>query len=178
MDRNKWILVGAAVVVVVIVVAVLITRWAITPGSESSYAPPTTGKSTSSATVAPVPANAVVYDVGATGTPANVAVPQIQAPSAQNDPSAQYRSYGIKIENGQFTPDTVVLNYGDVIDLEITAVDGNYDFTQPDFGWHSNIAKGATQRIQGSASAKGKFTFYCKSCGGPSKGPVGYIIIK
>ena len=41
----------------------------------------------------------------------------------------------------------------------------------------ADIAQGATQRIQFGATAEGKFIFYCKSCGGPSQGPVGYLVI-
>ena len=179
MDSRKKITIGIAVIAVVIVVGFIVLVWrpmatvpAPSPGTTSS-----SSSSPGSATMAPVPANAVVLNQGQSSTDPSVAVPVIQSVGAPNS-DAQYRSYAIKIQGGQFIPSTVVLNYGDTMDLEITAVDGNYDFTQPDYGFHANIAKGATQRIQGNANIKGDFTFYCESCGGPAKGPVGHMIVK
>ncbi len=178
MESKKWIWVGAGVIVIIIIATVFITR-SFMGSSEENYAQPTPYQApTSSATRGEVPSDAVVLDVGAKNVPPNVGVPSIQAPSAPNNAAAQFRSFPIKIENGEFVPNTFVLNSGDTMDLEITAVDGDYDFTQPDYGFSATIKKGNTQRIQGSASIQGKFTFYCKSCGGPAKGPVGYFIIK
>ena len=68
-------------------------------------------------------------------------------------------------------------NRGETVNLSVTAVDANYSFTQPDYGFNDMIAKGKTQTIQFQAMASGNFSFYCSSCGGPLKGPVGHIII-
>ena len=69
------------------------------------------------------------------------------------------------------------MNQGDIVNLEITAADANYGFTQPDYGLNASIVKGKTQQIQFQALQSGNFEFYCGSCGGPAKGPVGHIIV-
>lgn len=180
---NKQKIVGAVAAVIVVALAVGAgwylrgTSGSGTAGSSGAGAGPGSAGTPSSATRAPVPANVVVPNKGATSTPAGVAVPDIQSvgDAAGN---VQYRSFSISIQNGAFTPATVAVNQGDTVDLEITAVDANYSFTQPDYGFNAPIAKGKTQRIQFQALSPGDFTFYCGSCGGPAKGPVGHLIVK
>jgi plastocyanin len=184
MDDTKKII---SVVVIVIVIAIIAVVWyrypsgpviSGTPGSGTGVASSSTTPASTSAssTRAPVPANITVPNQGATGTPASVAVPTAQV---AGDPSGSvsYRSFNISIQNNAFSPNTVVVNQGDTVNLEVTAVDAAYTFTQPDYGFNSPIAKGKTQRIQFQALENGQFTFYCGSCGGPSKGPVGHLII-
>ena len=108
--------------------------------------------------------------------PPNVAKPTTVVPASPGG-SESLRRFSLKIQDDKFSPDTVIVNKGDVIQLSITALDKNYDFTQPDFGFKKSISKGQTQEIGFQASAVGKFTFFCSACGGPDKGPVGYIII-
>jgi len=132
-----------------------------------------------STTVAPVPANVVIPNEGDKSAPSGVAVPNIQTSAHPSGGSSQYRQFPISANNNTFVPATIAVNVGDIIDLEITAVDKDYDFTQPDYGFSSlSIQKGTTKKVQFQAVSSGKFTFYCSSCGGPSNGPVGYIIIK
>ena len=121
------------------------------------------------------PLNAMVPDSNSL-VPSNVAKPTTVAPASPGG-SESLRRFSLKIQDDKFSPDTVIVNKGDVIQLSITALDKNYDFTQPDFGFKKSISKGQTQEIGFQASATGKFTFFCNACGGPDKGPIGYIII-
>ncbi len=123
------------------------------------------------------PRNVVVPEKDSTNVPSGVAKPQVVAAGSPNNDSS-YRSFNIQAREGQFTPNTVIVNEGDIVDIRITAVDGNYDFTQPDFGFRVAIPKGTTKIVQFGATASGKFTFYCTACGGLSKGPLGYVIIE
>jgi heme/copper-type cytochrome/quinol oxidase subunit 2 len=118
----------------------------------------------------------VVPNKGAANAPANVAVPVVQA-AGNPAGSVDYRSFNISIRGGTFSPDTVIVKQGDTVNLEFTAVDAAYAFTQPDYGFNTPIAEGKPQTIQFQALQTGNFAFYCASCGGPSKGPVGHIII-
>jgi len=123
-----------------------------------------------------VPSNVTVPNKGASSTPAGVAVPVVQG---AGDPSGDvsYRSFNISIQNDAYTPNTVIVNQGDTVNLELTAVDAAYGFDQPDYGFNAAIPQGKTQTIQFQALQTGSFTFYCASCGGPSKGPVGHIVV-
>lgn len=141
-------------------------------------APVTSSTATTSAvtpTRAPAPTDVVVPALDQTTT-ADVAVPQVVAPASSHS-SASFRSFSIEADGDQFTPSTIIVNVNDVVNIVITAVDKNYDFTQPDYGLKQSILKGQTKTIQFGATAAGKFTFYCASCGGPSAGPIGYIVV-
>ena len=143
-------------------------------GTGSSAA--TTGMATSSTRTA-VPVDVTVPNKGGTSTAAvGVAVPAVQG-AGDLSGNVSYRSFNIDIQYDAFSPDTVIVKQGDTVDLELTAVDMNYAFTQPDYGFNAPIAKGKTQRIQFQALQSGNFTFYCASCGGPAKGPVGHLIV-
>lgn len=123
-----------------------------------------------------VPSNVVVPGATSTNVPANVAKPQVIGPANPNN-TASFRSFSITISGSAFTPNTVIVKVGDTAHINFTAVDKNYDFTQPDYGFNVSIPKGQTKLVEFSATAEGKFTFYCKTCGGPSSGPVGYIVV-
>ncbi|RJP43608.1 hypothetical protein C4587_02935 [Candidatus Parcubacteria bacterium] len=129
-----------------------------------------------SETRAPAPENVTVPEKDSSNVPENVAVPGIVAPSAPTSDSS-FRSFDIKVEGDKFVPDTVIVKKGDAIRLSITAVDGDYDFSQPDYGVKTSLPRGKAKLVGFSATAEGKYTFFCESCGGPEKGPIGYIVV-
>jgi heme/copper-type cytochrome/quinol oxidase subunit 2 len=179
MSNTKKIML-AVIVIVVVIIIVALSGWYVNMKRASVASPSgsgTTGLVTpTSSTRTDAPTNVAVPDKGASNVAANVAVPVVQG---AGDPAGNvsYRSFNIAIQNGAYTPNTVVVKQGDTVDLEFTAADAAYDFTQPDYGFNAAIAKGKTQKIQFQALATGNFIFYCASCGGPSKGPVGHIIV-
>jgi heme/copper-type cytochrome/quinol oxidase subunit 2 len=183
LTNKKLAIIGAIIVVVVmaIVWVVIATRPQGTSpttangNSQNGGAASATAASVT-ATHLPVPENVVVPNAGATNVPATVAVPQVEAAASQTSGS-QYRSFDIMIENGQFVPDTIAVNLGDIVNLELSAVDANYDFTQPDYSLGVPIPQGENVRKEFQANVSGKFVFYCSLCGGPAKGPVGYLIV-
>ena len=140
------------------------------PGAAASSAVPK--KST---TWTPAPANITVPEKGAT-VPQNVATPKAVQAAAVGS-SANYRGYEVAIRGNAFSPDTVIVSKGDVAHIVFASVDADYDIVQPDYGVSALVPQSQTKTIQFDATAAGKFTFYCKSCGGPENGPVGYIIV-
>lgn len=182
-SRKQFTLI-AVVIVVLIVAAIVLAMMgnksgSTTPGNNpvGTGRPTSPGAPSSTAPVTrlPLPANVAVPEEGASST-ANVAVPQTESAAAPGV-AAKYRSFNISVTGSAFTPDTVAVNQGDTVNLEITATGGSYDFTQPDFGFNASLPVGQTKTIQFQATASGKFIFYCSSCGGPSKGPVGYLLV-
>ncbi len=174
----KKIAIAAAAVVLlgVIVLVVVSNNKKTSTGVNAPSGPgiPGAGTPGGSATRADITTPIAVPDRGNSSTAANVAVPVIQSPASPGGDSS-YRSFTLAISASGFSPNTVIAKQGDVIDLNITSSDGTYDFTQPDYGFHVTLTKGQSKKIQFQATATGKFTFYCSSCGGPSKGPTGYI---
>jgi plastocyanin len=108
--------------------------------------------------------------------PENVAKPAIVVPSAPTAES-QLRVFEIKINEDRFLPDTVIVRKGDIVRVKFTAVDKGYDVYQPDYGFRQEIPKGESKPVGFGAHAVGRFTFFCKTCGGPAEGPVGYLMV-
>jgi len=101
-------------------------------------------------------------EVGASTTPKDVAVP---TNVLETGPSA-FRQFEMKGEGGKYVPSTLVVNEGDVIDINFTAVDAKYNVFFPDFGVYRTIEKGASMKIQFQGYPFGKYGFYCKDiCG-------------
>lgn len=104
----------------------------------------------------------------------NIATPQVVVAAAPGA-TAQDRSFNITVSADQFLPSTIIINAGDTARINLTAKDKNYDFYQPDYGFSLQLNTGATKLLLFQGTNAGKFTFYCRSCGGPDKGPTGFI---
>ena len=123
-----------------------------------------------------VPEDIVVPELGAE-VEEEVAVPQTvteAAPGAE----AKFRRFEIKAENNLYTPSTIIVNKGDLIDINFTAVDNKYDFVLPDYGMKQVAEAGETKTIAFQAVNEGKFLFYSDLYGGFEGEMKGYIIIK
>jgi heme/copper-type cytochrome/quinol oxidase subunit 2 len=188
-NKKEMIIAAAAAVVIVVVIVAFIAVGkrgnvpsVVNNNSQATGSPASvSGSATSASTSAPVtrlpvPANVVVPDAGAQNVAQGIAVPQVEA-AASPVGNNKYRSFNIIIQNGQFMPDTIAVNLGDVVNLNLSAVGANYDFTQPDYSLGVPVPAGGNVRKQFQANVSGKFVFYCSTCGGPAKGPVGYLIV-
>jgi hypothetical protein len=119
--------------------------------------------------------NTAIPGVGDKNVADNVAVPDALTNLTPGG-AIQKRSFDdLLIDNDKFDPDTIVVHQGDTLRLNFTAVDKDYDFTQPDYFLSYPIPKGQKKMIPFQATIAGKFTFYCEKCGGPARGPVGYL---
>lgn len=117
-----------------------------------------------------------VPEIGSPNVPPNVAVPKTVADAAPKA-EAKFRVFDLKFANGAVEPETVIVREGDTIRLNLLAVDRAYDFTQPDYGFNLELPKGTPKVLEFAGVQTGKFLFYCKQCGGPDKGPLGYILV-
>jgi plastocyanin len=178
-DKKKVIEIAIAVVVVIALIVVLLVirgnggspAGGNLPGPESA-----SSSAQASPTRSPAPAVVVVPDAGAKNISSSIAVPQVETAAAPTSDS-KYRSFDVIVQNGEFMPSTIDVNQGDEVNLQIGAVGGNYDFTQPDYGFRVPLPNGKNVHFEFGATAPGKFVFYCSVCGGPAKGPVGYLIV-
>lgn len=177
-----------AVIVAAVVIFVGIFVWASlkgTPGS-SLGGPGGTIQDTGPVTRESLPRNVVIVvpDTQSADAPENVAVPETVAPAGgPQRGDSKYRSFEIKISVTKFEPDTIIARIGDTVRISATAVGGDYDLFQPDYDFRvpqkigAILKSGETQSVQFDATAEGKFVFFCKSCGGPENGPVGYFVV-
>ncbi len=177
MNKEKIALIVAMIIIVVLALALILRGNSGAPYGTTSGG----GANGPSAPLRPVTRTDVPPGVTVPGLKdANVAPdtakPYTVAPAGPGTQS-KLRGYNIQISGRQFIPDNIVVNVGDTAHINLTAVDMGYDFYQPDYGLSTTIAKGQQKLVEFSAITTGKFTFYCKSCGGPAKGPIGYIIV-
>jgi heme/copper-type cytochrome/quinol oxidase subunit 2 len=112
--------------------------------------------------------NLKVPEVGATSTPAEIAVPKSSAVVEGASGSAAIRTFEITADNKTYTPSTIVVNEMDIITIELTSVDDDYNILFPDFGVYRQAAKGTTSKFQFQAYPFGDYEFYCEGCGGMS----------
>lgn len=125
-------------------------------------------------TAAAEPARHVTVPNGASDrVPENVARPTF----VSNPDSAGIRSFSLAVSNGLLSPDTVIVKLRDIVRLTFASADKKYDFYQPEYGWGQSVAKGRSASLEFQASAAGTFTFFCRSCGGPERGPRGTLIV-
>ncbi|MDO8664134.1 MAG: cupredoxin domain-containing protein [Candidatus Liptonbacteria bacterium] len=180
-ENNKKIVIGVGIAVVVVILAYFAFSQKgsnVSTGNKSGGAGAvggTAGEPVKSATRQEVSSGIVVPDTTSTVS-ANVAKPSIVAQAAPGS-SSKFRSFSLSVTGGKFVPDTVIVNAGDTVHLNITAADKDYDFYQPDYGLSTPLPKGTQKVVEFQATSLDKYTFYCKACGGPSKGPVGYVTV-
>ena len=169
-EGMRKIFMWVIVIIAVVSIGFGILSKSITPRRDGE---PTSG--TGFATRQPAPATVVVPDKE-TEVPAYVAKPKSVSPAALGV-EAKLRIFEITATATVFTPDTVVVNQGDVVRIKVTALDGDYDLDQPDYGFSQSIRNGEVKPLEFQASAAGVFKFFCPSCGGPTKGPLGSLIV-
>jgi heme/copper-type cytochrome/quinol oxidase subunit 2 len=155
MEKKKWYgIVAACVIVACVVLAVVLQREEPTvPGTqETPVAPagPSGPTLENEGYVSDIPQDAVVT------------TPAAEAPAAPNV-TERFRVYGISVTVDGYTPDTIVVNKGDVVQLNLTAVDGPYDFSMPYNGLSQSMAKGETKQVNFGATAEGTFEFRCSA---------------
>lgn len=106
----------------------------------------------------------------------DIAVPEVVT-SAAPGVSAKFRKFTIKAEGDKFSPSKVIVNKGDTVHIDFTAVDKEYDITFPDYGMKQTAPKDQTKILEFQAVAEGQFLYYCDSCGGLDSEARGYIIV-
>lgn len=81
-------------------------------------------------------------------------------------------------EKYDFTPETINVNLGDKVVLEITATDTEHGFGLSAFDIDQKLPQGQTVTIEFVADKKGEFTFKCTSfCGWGHFGMDGKLIV-
>ncbi len=128
---------------------------------------------------AEVPVDTVVPEISTELSEAQkkeIAVPTVVVPAAPGS-SSKFRNFKISAENDAFVPTKVIANAGDTVHIDFTAVDKSYDIIFPGYNMMQSAKAGETKILEFQALRSGDFTYYCPSCGGPTQGPTGHIII-
>lgn len=100
-------------------------------------------------------------DAGTTSTE-GVAIPRYTTAAGKKG-EASFRVFNMEAVGKTFIPETIVVNDGDLIKLEIQAKDGDYDIFFPDFGVYKELPEGKLVSLQFQAAPFGKYAFFCKN---------------
>lgn len=126
-----------------------------------------------------VPAGTIVPGIAELLSPAQqkeIAVPDTVSPAAPGAVSS-FRSFSISGDGGEFIPEKVIVRLGDIVNINFTAVDGDYDIVFPSYNMSQSAQQGQTKILQFQAISEGAFLYYCSSCGGPDSRASGQIIV-
>lgn len=139
-----------------------------------SGGPGTVASSTASEgskTVQQVPPGTVVPDVNSTDT-----LPDVAKPTSVGDIGGiKIQNFRVAIANEKVSPANVIVYVGTAMNITFSS-DKEYGFVQPENGLSWSVPAGGSVTIQFQGNQPGKFIYYCKSCGGPAKGPIGYFV--
>jgi cytochrome c oxidase subunit 2 len=92
--------------------------------------------------------------------------------------AAETKVIKITAQKYEFTPETINVNLGDKVVLEITATDTDHGFGLSAFDIDQNLPKRQTVRIEFVADKQGEFTFKCTNlCGWGHFGMTGKLIV-
>ncbi|MDI3496520.1 MAG: hypothetical protein PWQ35_541 [Patescibacteria group bacterium] len=105
-----------------------------------------------------------------------VAVPTEVVPTSK-DSDNNIRLFKIRGEGNKFIPSQIIANYNDDVQIEITAIDKDYDLILQGYNMKQNIPQGLTKNLSFQAVEEGRFIYYCESCGGKEAGAFGEIVI-
>lgn len=105
-----------------------------------------------------------------------IAVPEVSVVAAPGT-SAKSRSFVIKAENNQFTPENIIVNMGDIVQVTFQAVDKDYDIIFTGYNMMQTAKQGEIKPLSFQASQDGRFVYYCEICGGIESSARGEIIV-
>ena len=176
--NKKAIFIGVGVFLLVVIVVFFVFRNPEQPnvpsGGNGSSTTGTVSEQQGSDTFVPVSGNIEIPDTNSQ-VGSDVAKPTEVKAVGTSDVSE--RDFNVVIDKDLVTPQKVIVKLLDIVTINFSALDKSYDMAQPDNGLSWTVPKGGTKSLQFQGSTPGQFTFYCVSCGGPDKGPVGHIVV-
>ncbi|HMB17362.1 MAG TPA: cupredoxin domain-containing protein [Candidatus Paceibacterota bacterium] len=92
-----------------------------------------------------------------------IAVP-VTTYKASEKASASKRVFNIKAEGYKFSPSVIVVDEKDVVNIEIKAVDQDYNVFFPDFGVYKELPSGERIELEFQVSDYGEYEFFCNEC--------------
>ena len=75
--------------------------------------------------------------------------------------NSQVKEFNIIAKQFSFEPDTITVNKGDRVKLNITSADVTHGFTISEFGVSADLLPGETKIVEFTASESGTYAFFC-----------------
>lgn len=107
-----------------------------------------------------------------------VAVPfDFLPPRSGNTSDPGIGRFQIKAEGDKFIPSQVIVRYNDIVDIDVEAIDKDYDLILEGYSMRQSIKQGQRSKLSFQANQEGRFKFYCNTCGGPESSATGEIVV-
>ncbi len=87
--------------------------------------------------------------------------PASEVPAAANT-QAQLGIFDMTVGASGYSPATLTVRQGNLVQIKLTATDGNYDFSLPYLGIYASVNKGETKNISFGATTSGSYIFECR----------------
>ena len=110
---------------------------------------------------------------------AELSVPKLESPASTNkDSETKALFFDLKAARDGFNPPKITVNKGDNLQIDFTAVDGDYDLDIPYLGvYFAAVKKGTTKRLPFDTSLSGTFVFECRDYCPPGGTIEGELIV-
>lgn len=102
--------------------------------------------------------------------------PDIEAPAAQ-DGAARFGRFNISVSREGYAPATITVKLGNLVQINLTAVGGNYDFSMPWSGLYQMVNSGETKQISFQTTSAGTYVFECRDLCPAGKTISGRLIV-
>ncbi len=102
----------------------------------------------------------------------------VQSESGRPPMSAMSGMLTIKGFNYGFSPQTIRVKLGDVVNINLVSDDSPHTFTIDELGVNQQFTWGKDTTVTFTASKKGTFQFYCAVPGHRENGQVGTLIVE
>lgn len=91
--------------------------------------------------------------------------PKTETPASTNpDLGTKILGFDLRASRGGFSPSSIVVNHGDTLVIDFTAVDDDYDLDIPYLGvYFPAVSEGSTKKLPLDTSLPGTFTFQCRN---------------
>ncbi|MEK7630090.1 MAG: hypothetical protein AAB432_01760 [Patescibacteria group bacterium] len=95
--------------------------------------------------------------------------------SANGSPNSKFNTYAITASVSGYSPNTLTVKKGDIIEINFNSVGGDYDLFSESAGFYVN---NVTKNISFTASTAGTFIFECRNSCPPAGKIKGSFIVK
>ncbi len=116
--------------------------------------------------------------------PAPETTPSAQEPEPGNvaenkAASPQVKEFDVTAKQWEFIPDTITVNKGDTVILNVESIDVNHGISIPQFGVGESLSPGKKVTVEFVADKAGTFSFYCSVyCGEGHSNMKGTLIVE
>lgn len=150
--RQIAIVITLAVVVLGGIVIGVVTK---RPGGDDTVTPNGGQEPTSNPSLPEVP---YVSEVPANAT---LTVPVHEAPAAPNVPQT-LGIFSMTVSENGFNPDSITVKNGNLVQINLTAKGGDFDFSMPYTGLYTAVGNNETKQISFQTTGTGTFVFECR----------------